>query len=556
MKKLLNTRWKKFLAASAILIGLASAAVTEDYFEISKNMEIFTSVYKELNIYYVDETKPGALMKTGIDAMLKSLDPYTVYYPESKIEDAMFMQTGQYGGIGSQVNTIDGKITITEPHEGYAAAKAGLQAGDIVLKVNGKSVEGKQHDEISDLLMGQPGSTVELTIQRYGESQPRNIKITREEIKIPDVPYYSMMEDNKTGYIKLNGFTQTASAEVRSAFLDLKKQNMQQVVLDLRGNGGGLLREAINIVNFFVPKGTEIVRTKGKIPEWNKTYTAINEPLDVNIPVIVLVDPFSASASEIVSGSLQDLDRGVVLGEESFGKGLVQQTKDIAYNTKMKLTVAKYYTPSGRCIQRLDYSHRDESTGKVTAVADSLIKAFKTKGGRLVYDGHGVTPDVEVKPEEASQVLAALVQHWIIFNYATEYHSKHKSIDSADVYRMTDAEYNDFVNYAKNQKFEYETGTEQLYAELKKVAKDEKYYEGAEKEFDQLFTRIEPRKEADLIKFKAQIKEYLENEIVGRYYLQRGRAQNALPLDHCILKSKDVFASGYSDILRVTGVKK
>jgi len=465
MKKLLNTRWKKFLAASAILIGLASAAVTEDYFEISKNMEIFTSVYKELNIYYVDETKPGALMKTGIDAMLKSLDPYTVYYPESKIEDAMFMQTGQYGGIGSQVNTIDGKITITEPHEGYAAAKAGLQAGDIVLKVNGKSVEGKQHDEISDLLMGQPGSTVELTIQRYGESQPRNIKITREEIKIPDVPYYSMMEDGKTGYIKLNGFTQTASAEVRSAFLDLKKQNMQQVVLDLRGNGGGLLREAINIVNFFVPKGTEIVRTKGKIPEWNKTYTAINEPLDVNIPVIVLVDPFSASASEIVSGSLQDLDRGVVLGEESFGKGLVQQTKDIAYNTKMKLTVAKYYTPSGRCIQRLDYSHRDEETGQVTAVADSLVKPFKTKGGRLVYDGKGISPDVEVKPEEASQVLSALVQHWIIFNYATDYHSKHKSIDSADVYRMTDVEYNDFVNYAKNQKFEYETGTEQLYAE-------------------------------------------------------------------------------------------
>jgi len=556
MKKLLNTRWKKFLAASAILIGLASAAVTEDYFEISKNMEIFTSVYKELNIYYVDETKPGALMKTGIDAMLKSLDPYTVYYPESKIEDAMFMQTGQYGGIGSQVNTIDGKITITEPHEGYAAAKAGLQAGDIVLKVNGKSVEGKQHDEISDLLMGQPGSTVELTIQRYGESQPRNIKITREEIKIPDVPYYSMMEDGKTGYIKLNGFTQTASAEVRSAFLDLKKQNMQQVVLDLRGNGGGLLREAINIVNFFVPKGTEIVRTKGKIPEWNKTYTAINEPLDVNIPVIVLVDPFSASASEIVSGSLQDLDRGVVLGEESFGKGLVQQTKDIAYNTKMKLTVAKYYTPSGRCIQRLDYSHRDEETGQVTAVADSLVKPFKTKGGRLVYDGKGISPDVEVKPEEASQVLSALVQHWIIFNYATDYHSKHKSIDSADVYRMTDVEYNDFVNYAKNQKFEYETGTEQLYAELKKVAKDEKYYEGAEKEFDQLFARIEPKKEPDLIKFKTQIKEYLENEIVGRYYLQRGRAQNALPVDKCILKSADVFASGYSDILKPVAQKK
>ncbi len=556
MKQLLNTRWKKMLAATCLVVGLASAVIKEDYFEISKNMEIFTSIYKELNIYYVDETKPGALMKTGIDAMLKSLDPYTVYYPESKIEDAMFMQTGQYGGIGSLVNTIDGKITITEPHEGYAAAKAGLQAGDVVLKVNGKSVEGKKHEDISDMLMGQPGSAVELTIMRFGETQPRTIKIIREEIKIPDVPFYSMLNDNKTGYIKLNGFTQTASAEVRTAFLDLKKKDMQQLILDLRGNGGGLLREAISIVNFFVPKGTEIVRTKGKIPEWNKTYTGLNEPLDVHIPIVVLIDPFSASASEIVSGSLQDLDRAVVLGEESFGKGLVQQTKDIAYNSKMKLTVAKYYTPSGRCIQRLDYSHRDEETGQVTAIADSLIKAFKTKGGRPVYDGHGITPDVEIKPEEASQVLTAMVQHWVIFNWATNYHSKHPSVDSADVFRLTDAEYSDFVNYAKNQKFEYETGTEQLYAELKKVAQEEKYYQGAENEFDQLFARIEPRKEADLIKFKPQIKEYLENEIVGRYYLQRGRAQNALPVDPCILKSKEVFATNYSDILRGAAIKK
>lgn len=554
MKKLWNNRWTKWAAGGVITLGLASAAVTEDYFEISKNMEIFNSVYKELNIYYVDETKPGALMKTGIDAMLRSLDPYTVYYPESKIEDAMFMQTGQYGGIGSQVGTVDGKIMITEPHQGYAAAKAGLKAGDVILKVNGKSVEGKTHEEISDMLTGQPGTTVELVIQRYGESQTRTVKVTREEIKIPDVPFYSMLDDNKTGYIKLNGFTQTASAEVRSAFLDLKKQNMQQLILDLRGNGGGLLREAINIVNFFVPKGTEIVRTKGKIPEWNKTYTAINEPLDVNIPVIVLIDPFSASASEIVSGSLQDLDRAVVVGEESFGKGLVQQTKDIAYNTKMKLTVAKYYTPSGRCIQRLDYSHRDEQ-GRVTAVADSLIKAFKTKGGRMVYDGHGITPDVEVKPEEASQVLSALVQNWVIFNYATRYHSQHPTIDSAEVFRLTDEEYNDFVQFAKNQKFEYETGTEQLFAELKRVAQEEKYYEGAEKEFEQLYSRIEPRKEADLIKFKGQIKEYLENEIASRYYLQRGRAKNALPIDQCIAKSKEVFTSNYADILKPVSTK-
>ena len=561
MKKLLNTKLKKIIASIMVVTVLASATVTvntvtEDFFEISKNMEIFTSLYKELNIYYVDGTKPGALMKTGIDAMLKSLDPYTVYYPESKIEDAMFMQTGQYGGIGTLVNTIDGKITITEPYEGYAAVKSGLQAGDVVLKVNGKSVEGKQHDEISDLLTGQPGSEVELTVQRPGDATTRNIKITREEIKIPDVPFFTMLDDGTTGYIKLNGFTQTASAEVRSAILDLKKKNAQKLILDLRGNGGGLLREAISIVNFFVPKGTEIVRTKGKIDEWNKTYTAINEPIDTQIPLIVFVDAFSASASEIVSGSLQDLDRAVILGEESYGKGLVQQTKDLAYNTKMKLTVAKYYTPSGRCIQRLDYSHRDESTGQVSAKADSLIKPFQTKNGRMVYDGRGIDPDVEVKQEEGSQILGSLVMNWVIFNWVTDYHSKHATIDSALTFRLTDNEYMEFVNYAKSQKFEYETATEQLYAELKKAAKEEKYYDGAEQQFEQLFTRIEPQKEPDLIKFKDQITEYVENEIVARYYYQTGRAKNALPVDPCVLKAKTVFNEGYAKLLEGPQTKK
>lgn len=542
---------KKILLITTLAITLLSATVvvTEDYFEISKNMEIFTSVYKELNIYYVDETQPGALMKTGIDAMLRSLDPYTVYYPESKIEDAMFMQTGQYGGIGTLVNTIDKKITVTEPYQGYAAVKAGLMAGDIIIKIAGKSVEGKHHEEIGDLLTGNPGSTVEVTIQRPGESTPRNITITREEIKIPDVPFFSMLDDESTGYIKLTGFTQTASTEVRSAFQELKKKNMSRLVLDLRGNGGGLLREAINIVNFFVPKGTEIVRTKGKIDEWNKTYIGLNEPLDVTIPLVVLVDAFSASASEIVSGSLQDLDRAVVLGEESYGKGLVQQTKDVAYNSKMKLTVAKYYTPSGRCIQRLDYSHRETGSGQVNAVADSLIKPFKTRNGRTVYDGRGISPDIEVKPEDASHILLALAEHWVGFHWVTDYRQKHATIDSANVFKLSDTEYAGFVNFAKNEKFEYETGTEKLYAELKKVAQEEKYYTGAESEFEKLFTRISPQKESDLQKFKPQIKEYLENEIVARYYFQDGRAKNALPSDPCIIKAKEVLNTNYSMLL-------
>jgi carboxyl-terminal processing protease len=556
IKRFLQSRLRRALAIAALGMALLSATFSDEFFEISKNMEIFTAVYKELNIYYVDGTKPGALMKTGIDAMLKSLDPYTVYYPESKIEEAMFMQTGQYGGIGTLVNTIDGKITITEPYEGYAAVKSGLLAGDVVLKINGKSVEGKRHDEVTDQLTGQPGSEVELTVQRPGESQTRTIKIKREEIKIKDVPYYAMLSDSSTGYIQLNGFTQSAGTEVKSAFMALKKRNMNKLILDLRGNGGGLLREAITIVNYFVPKGTEIVKTKGKIEEWNKTYTATNEPIDTQIPIVVLVDGGSASASEIVSGSLQDLDRAVVIGTESYGKGLVQQTKDLAYNTKMKLTVAKYYTPSGRCIQRLDYSHRDESTGEVVAKADSLIRDFKTKGGRPVKDGRGISPDVEAKEEEASHILRSLIENWVIFHWATEYHRTHSTIDSADVFRLTDAEYIQFVDFAKGKDFHYDTHTEKLFEQLKKTAKEEKYFEGSEKEFDELFSKVEPKRDVDLIKFKPQIKEFLENEIVGRYYYQTGRSKNALQGDPCLKKSLEVFTSNYNQLLAPVELKK
>jgi carboxyl-terminal processing protease len=434
--------------------------------------------------------------------------------------------------------------------------KSGLLAGDVVLKVNGKSVEGKKHDDITDQLTGQPGSELELTIQRPGETAPRVIKIKREEIKIHDVPYYAMLADSATGYIQLTGFTQTASSEVKAAFQSLKKRNMQKLIFDLRGNGGGLLREAISIVNFFVPKGTEIVRTKGKIEEWNKTYTATNDPIDTQIPIVVLVDGHSASASEIVSGSLQDLDRAVVIGTESYGKGLVQQTKDLAYNTKMKLTVAKYYTPSGRCIQRLDYSHRDEETGEVVAKADSLIRSFKTRGGRPVKDGRGIAPDVEVKEEDAAHVLRSLMENWLIFHWATEYHAAHSAIDSADKFHLTDAEYGEFVAYAKGKNFHYDTHTKNLFDKLKKTAQEEKYYEGAEKQFDDLFAKIEPQKDTDLMKFKKQIKEVLENEIASRYYYQTGRSKNALPEDPCIKKSLEVFASNYNQLLAPVEIKK
>ena len=494
-------------------------------------------------------------MKAGIDAMLKSLDPYTIYYPESRVEDAMFMQTGQYGGIGTLVNTIDGKITITEPYEGYAALKSGLMAGDIIISIAGKSVVGKRHDDVTDLLTGQPGTEVEIGYERPGESGVKKVKIKREEIKIPDVPYYTLLADSSTGYIHLSGFTQSASQEVRSAFTDLKRRQMKQLILDLRGNGGGLLREAISIVNMFVPKGTEIVRTKGKIDEWNKIYTALAEPIDTKMPIIVLVDRASASASEIVSGSLQDLDRAVVLGEESFGKGLVQQTKDLAYNTKLKLTVAKYYTPSGRCIQRLDYAHRDETTGEVKAISDSLLKKFKTTIGREVSEGRGISPDIEVNLGEDAHILQAMMERNIIFHYATQYRIKHEEIGAAADFRLSNADYEKFCEYVMSMNISYETNTEKLFTKLKKTAQEERYYEGSESEFAQLFTRIEPQTKKDLEKFRSQIIEVLEGEIVSRYYYQTGRTKNYLAIDPVVRRSLDVFSNEYANVL-TSGYKK
>jgi carboxyl-terminal processing protease len=546
IKERISFRLLTGLLLFAVLFS--SARLADEYFEISKNMEIFTALYKELNIYYVDDTKPGELMKTGIDAMLRSLDPYTVYYPESKIEDAMFMQTGQYGGIGTLVNTVDGKITITEPYQGYPAAQSGLRAGDVITRINGHSVEGKTHEEVSEQLTGQPGTEVELSITRIGAKDPLTLKIKREEIKIPDVPYYTLLGDGETGYIKLTGFTQTASSDVKSAFQNLKRKEMKRCVLDLRGNGGGLLREAINIVNFFVPKGTEIVQTRGKIDEWNKKYMALNEPLDTQMPLVILVDAYSASASEIVSGSLQDLDRAVVIGEESFGKGLVQQTKDLAYNSKMKLTVAKYYTPSGRCIQRLDYAHRDDESGEVIEVADSLIKPFKTRNGRTVYDGRGISPDVEVLPDEMSDVMAGLINDWVVFHWATEYRNKHETIDSLS-FHLTDSEYEAFVDYAEKTKFKYETQTMKVFSELVETAREDKYYEDAAGAFESLESAVKPDAGRDLRKFQGQIREYMESEIVARYYYQDGRIRQSLPADPCVLKAKEVFASSYQSIL-------
>jgi carboxyl-terminal processing protease len=544
---------KRIFVVAAILVvgflGIRAVAPGDNFFEVSKNLEIFATLYKELNIYYVDETQPGDLMKTGIDAMLLSLDPYTNYITESNIEDYRFMTTGQYGGIGSLIRSVDGDVYISEPYEDSPAQKSGLRAGDKIIKIDGITISDKDQDEISSLLKGQSGTDLKVTYERFGTVSV--VAITREEIKIPDVPYYGMLDD-KVGYISLNSFTQTASKEVREAFVELRDdRGMEKLIFDLRGNGGGLLREAINIVNFFVPKGQEVVRTKGKISEWDRTHIAINEPLDLEMPLVILVDQGSASASEIVSGSIQDLDRGVVIGNTTFGKGLVQQTKDLQYNSKLKLTVAKYYIPSGRCIQKLDYSNKTEG-GDVEEVPDSLLKKFATKSGRAVMDGRGIEPDVKVENREIPHVVISLLTENLFFKYASDYANDRDTIADAARFKLSDEDYSKFVKYLDGKNYSYTTDTEKEFEKLVTVAKDEKYYEITEEAFKQMEVAISSKKNNDLEIFREDIETILENEIVSRYYYQKGRIENSLAEDPAIDSALTILANTekYSQILK------
>lgn len=518
------------LAVGTALLIFFLVSHTPDYFEISKNLDIFNAVYRELNVAYVDGTRPGQLMKTGIDAMLGSLDPYTVYYTENDIEDFRYMTTGEYGGIGATVNDMDGKIVITDPYEGFSAWKAGLRAGDQIVGVNGINVENKRTDDISTLLKGQAGTPLKLKVIKPGTSGPIEISLNREEIKTRAVPFYTLMPDGHTGYIRLTAFTDHCSAEVREALLDLKSKGCRNLVLDLRGNLGGLLLEAVNIVNFFIDKDQEVVFTKGRSPEWDKTYLSVNNPIDTQMPLVVLVDESSASASEIVSGALQDLDRAVIVGHRTYGKGLVQQTKDLVYNAKIKVTVAKYYIPSGRCVQALDYSHKDKD-GRVEKVPDSLITAFKTRGGRIVYDGAGIMPDVTLPDENMSNILVALLSKYHIFNYATEYALKHRTIGKAGEFSLNDQDYADFAKYLSGKDFSYSTGSENELEELRKQAEEDRYFAAISEEFKALEARMRQDKKDDLHKHRAEISRYLEEEIVSRYHFQKGRIEYSLRND-------------------------
>ena len=392
----------------ALIVSLSLFGFADSYFEIAKNLDVFTTLYRELNNYYVDETDPGKLMKTGIDAMLKSLDPYTTYIPESEIEDFKFMTTGQYGGIGAVITQRNSYVFISEPYEGFPAQKAGLIAGDKILKIDGVSAKDKTTEEVSKALKGEPNTEVKLLIERRGQDS-FNVVFKREKISVKSVPYSAFIKDN-IAYLKLRSFTRNCTKDIKRELQNLQKdKKINGIVLDLRNNPGGLLNEAVSMVNLFVEKGEEVVSTKGKIKSWDNIYKANNEPFDTETPIIVLINQGSASASEIVAGALQDLDRGVVIGQRSFGKGLVQQTKKLSYNAQLKLTVAKYYIPSGRCIQALDYSNRNKD-GSVGKIADSLMTEFKTRNGRIVYDGGGIKPDMIIEQDEIGQIVIALLR--------------------------------------------------------------------------------------------------------------------------------------------------
>ncbi len=531
------------------LLFQAPIFAQQNDFEIAKNVDIFVSILKELNDKYADEISVGDLTGTAIKEMLKSLDPYTVYYPESEIEDYRMMTTGQYGGVGALIQQHGKNVVISEPYENSPAQKSGLLAGDIIRKVNGQSLEVKSASDVSAAMKGQPGSTLTIEVFRPTENKTLTFNIIREEIKLPNIPYSGII-GNHIGYIKLDQFTEKAGAEVLEAFMKLKDEGMKYLILDLRNNGGGLLNEAVNIMNIFVDKDVTIVETKGKIPEQQKVHKTRNSPVDKEIPIVVLVNEYSASASEIVSGAFQDLDRGVIVGKKSFGKGLVQNVLPLDYNTSLKITVAKYYIPSGRCVQNIEYFDKDTTNGAFK-IPDSLAVAFKTKNGRTVYDKGGVEPDVITEDTTISDLLLTLVTKNLVFDFANEYHAKHSSIPAADQFKVDDALYQEFKDFLKDKDYSYKTETEEVLENLKKAAEDDKTFAVIESLYNQLKDKIAADKANDLDKYKEEVSQYIASEIVVRYYYQRGRIMNLLSYDKDIKAATEILldSNRYKSIL-------
>ena len=548
-----TTRLSAVLVAVALaVLGIRAAMPSGTYFEVTKHLEILTSVFRSVHEFYVEDPEPGTLMRVAIDAMLDELDPYTIYYPESRIEDIRFMNTGEYGGIGALVQPMEGRMTIVEVYEGYPAHEAGLRPGDIVLDVDGREVEADMDTEaVSDLLQGESCSAVTVGIDRpYGGGR-LEFEVMRAKVRIPAVPYSGMLDD-RTGYIYLSKFTRGSAGEVRKALMALRDSaGMEQLVLDLRGNGGGLLNESVSIVNLFVPKGTEIVSTRGKTDKWNKSYTALGRPTAPDMPLVVLIDGQSASASEIVSGTLQDLDRALIIGMESFGKGLVQQTKDMAFNTRLKVTVAKYYTASGRCIQRLDYGGDRDAQGKAKAVSDSLLRTFSTRMGRPVIEGRGIQPDIEVETPFMSTLLERLLDEYALFDYATAVASR---LDSAQVpdpvsYSLAEADWQGFEPHLRNKGFTYSTESMAVLDDLKEVVGIEQYDGVSSEAMASLEAALEPNLSRDLGLFEAEIRQALEEEVVLRFHLAAGMVERSLTEDPTVLRALDAFGEEMESII-------
>jgi carboxyl-terminal processing protease len=532
---------KKLIYISFVLTALISLSFTrpaDRYFEIAKNLDIFATLFKEVNALYVDDVNPNKLVRTGIDAMLASLDPYTNYIPEDEVEDYRTMNTGQYGGIGAITREIGNRTVVTMIMEGYSAEKGGLKIGDEVLKIDDVELKNLSREQSGQLMKGQIGTPVSLTVKRFGVAEPIKLVFKREKIKVNNVPYYGMVGD--IGYVQLSDFTPDAGKEVKNAVVALKEKGAKGIILDLRGNPGGLLIEAVNIANIFLPKGKPVVSTKGKIPENNLSYETLNVPTDTEIPVAVLINRSSASASEIVAGTLQDYDRGIILGEKSYGKGLVQVSRPLSYNSQLKVTTAKYYTPTGRCIQVLDYSHR-RNDGSVGSIPDSIRQAFKTSTGRVVFDGGGIEPDIKTDVMEAYPLTQVLFEKGFLFDYATEYVSRNPNPVDPATFLLKDDEYLHFVNWMKDKNYVYTSYLEFELEQFVQEAKKEKYYADVKTQIDQVQVRIAENKKNELIRYKGQIKMLLEEEIVSRFHLERGSIEAGFKYDNEVKKAAEIL---------------
>lgn len=526
------------LSITLIAVSAFAFTATERYFEIAKSLDIFATLFKEVNAYYVDDINPGKLIRKNIDSMLESLDPYTDYIPEDELENFRASTTGQYAGIGALIGEVNNRTVITHPYKNFPAYNAGVRVGDEIIAIDGKNVLGKSTNEVSALLKGSAKTEVELKIRRKGSSD-LTFKIRREKITVTNIPYFGMVGSD-VAYIKLDDFTPGASREVADAFLKLKTAGAKKLIIDLRDNPGGVMHEAINIVNLFIPRGKEVVSTKGKVQEWNKAYFTLNQPLDTEIPIVVLISGGSASASEIVSGALQDYDRAVLIGRKTFGKGLVQTTKQLSYNAQLKVTTAKYYIPSGRCIQALDYAHRNED-GSVNKFADSLRSEFKTKNGRKVYDGNGIDPDITVEDEYLGAITTSLIQTGLIFDFASNYRGEHPVTPDFKTFKLSDSEYAKFLEWIKSQKFSYSNAMETSTSQLIEAAKQERYYSELEGQLSDLRKKIEANKASDLIRFKKEISEIIEQQIAFHYALSEGQAAVSLSNDQTVAQALKVL---------------